>query len=88
MILNIIFKQISSDIYFRHIFSDIWGFSTGGLNPGITNQFHISYKLKGGDKMDYEIEPVEEEYGIEPVNFYFEKEINIFGFHIKIQLHR
>lgn len=37
--------------------------------------------------MDYEIEPVEE-YGVEPVNFYFEKEINIFGFHIKIQLHR
>lgn len=87
MILSIILKQISSDIYFHHIFSGIWGFSTGGLNPGITNQFHSSYKLKGGDKMDYEIEPVEE-YGIEPVNFYFEKEINIFGFHIKIQLHR
>lgn len=88
MILSIIFKRISSGIYFRHIFSDMWGFSTGGLNPGITNQFHISYKLKGGDKMDYEIEPVEEEYGIEPVKFYFYKEINVFGFFFKIELHK
>lgn len=85
--INYILMLISSGTYFRHIFFDIWGFSTGGLSPGITNQFHSSYKLKGGDKMDYEIEPVEE-YGVEPVNFYFEKEINIFGFHIKIQLHR
>ena len=88
--------SIFPGIYFRHIFSDMWGFSTGGLSPGISGflvkcfQFHssFSYKLKGGDKMDYEIEPVVEETGIEPVKFYFHKEIRIFGFWFTIEIIR